>query len=71
MLPCDTSASTIWTFSKLNRIIAHNVSYLGNLALLRPGTDRFVVFMSRDRLSGLVWQGTLRQPHLSAEGESN
>ncbi|GAE78989.1 N-acetylglucosamine-1-phosphate uridyltransferase [Cutibacterium acnes JCM 18920] len=31
------------SYSKLNRIIAHNVSYLAICLLLRPGTDRFVV----------------------------
>ncbi len=48
------------SYSKLNRIIAHNVSYLGNLSALEAWYRQIRrLFMSRDRLSGLVWQGAL------------
>ena len=48
------------SYSKLNRIIAHNVSYLGNLSALKAWYRQIRrLFMSRDRLSGLVWQGAL------------
>ena len=48
------------SYSKLNRIVAHNVTYLGNLSALQAWYCQIRrLFMSRDRLSGLVWQGAL------------
>lgn len=48
------------SYAKLDRIIAHNVTYLGNLSALEAWYRQIRrLFMSRDRLSGLVWQGAL------------
>ncbi|MGK2308788.1 UDP-N-acetylglucosamine pyrophosphorylase [Cutibacterium sp. V970] len=48
------------SYAKLDRIIAHNVTYLGNLSALQAWYHQIRrLFMSRDRLSGLVWQGAL------------
>ncbi|MDU7816533.1 UDP-N-acetylglucosamine pyrophosphorylase [Cutibacterium avidum] len=48
------------SYAKLDRIIAHNVTYLGNLSALEAWYRQIRrLFMSHDRLSGLVWQGAL------------
>ncbi|WCC80677.1 UDP-N-acetylglucosamine pyrophosphorylase [Cutibacterium equinum] len=48
------------SYRKLDRIIAHNVTYLGNLSALQAWYLHIRrLFMSRDRLSELVWQGAL------------
>ena len=48
------------SYGKLDRIISHNVTYLGNLSALQAWYYQIRrLFMSRDRLSGLVWQGAL------------
>ncbi|MDO4411743.1 UDP-N-acetylglucosamine pyrophosphorylase [Cutibacterium sp.] len=48
------------SYHKLDRIIAHNVTYLGNLSALQAWYRQIRrLFMSRDRLSGLVWKGAV------------